>query len=49
MQAKSERNKINRKKQTTKHLCGSKSFAEVEESLVEMHLFQPSYTSIIFF
>ncbi|KAM3323322.1 putative protein isoform X2 [Capsicum chacoense] len=30
--AKSERNKINRKKQTTKHTCGSKSFAEVEES-----------------
>ncbi|XP_059311964.1 uncharacterized protein LOC132063443 isoform X2 [Lycium ferocissimum] len=30
--AKSERNKINRKKQTTKHSCGSKSFAEVEES-----------------
>ncbi|KAL3348570.1 hypothetical protein AABB24_021973 [Solanum stoloniferum] len=30
--AKSKRNKINRKKQTTKHLCGSKSFAEVEES-----------------
>ncbi|XP_055817776.1 uncharacterized protein LOC129886903 isoform X2 [Solanum dulcamara] len=32
VKAKSERNKINRKKQTTKHLCGSKSFAEVEES-----------------
>lgn len=31
--AKSERNKINRKKQTTKHLCGSRSFAEVEESM----------------
>ncbi|XP_009792327.1 uncharacterized protein LOC107805844 isoform X1 [Nicotiana tabacum] len=28
----SERNKTNRKKQTTKHSCGSKSFAEVEES-----------------
>ncbi|CAN4080469.1 unnamed protein product [Withania somnifera] len=32
VKAKSERNKINRKKQTTKHTCGSKSFAEVEES-----------------
>ncbi|XP_070037407.1 uncharacterized protein [Nicotiana tomentosiformis] len=28
----SERNKLNRGKQTTKHSCGSKSFAEVEES-----------------
>ncbi|OIT36597.1 hypothetical protein A4A49_06472 [Nicotiana attenuata] len=28
----SERNKINRGKQITKHSCGSKSFAEVEES-----------------
>ncbi|MCD7471899.1 hypothetical protein HAX54_012688 [Datura stramonium] len=31
-QAVSARNKLNRQKQTTKHSCGSKSFAEVEES-----------------
>ncbi|KAF7808492.1 uncharacterized protein G2W53_035235 [Senna tora] len=30
--AQSERNKINRSKQTTKHCCGPKSFAEVEEA-----------------
>ncbi|KAF7801069.1 uncharacterized protein G2W53_044416 [Senna tora] len=30
--AMSERNKRNRSKQTTKHICGSKSFAEIEES-----------------
>lgn len=30
----SERNKINRGKQFTKHSCGSKSFAEVEEETV---------------
>nr|XP_009771885.1 PREDICTED: uncharacterized protein LOC104222355 isoform X2 [Nicotiana sylvestris] len=30
--AMSERNKLNRGKQTTKHSCGSNSFAEVEES-----------------
>ncbi|KAF7802614.1 uncharacterized protein G2W53_041725 [Senna tora] len=29
----SERNKRNRSKQTTKHICGPKSFAEVEESM----------------
>ncbi|XP_075109610.1 uncharacterized protein LOC107800795 isoform X1 [Nicotiana tabacum] len=29
----SERNKRNREKQITKHTCGTKSFAEVEESM----------------
>ncbi|MCD7454762.1 hypothetical protein HAX54_025999 [Datura stramonium] len=34
----SARNKLNRQKQTTKHSCGSKSFAEVEESTVKLLL-----------
>nr|XP_016483476.1 PREDICTED: uncharacterized protein LOC107804154 isoform X5 [Nicotiana tabacum] len=34
--AMSERNKLNRGKQTTKHSCGSKSFAEVEESTYKL-------------
>ncbi|KAF7802521.1 uncharacterized protein G2W53_041632 [Senna tora] len=33
MKAVSERNKRNKSKQTTKHICGPKSFAEVEESM----------------
>ncbi|XP_060209124.1 uncharacterized protein LOC132636325 [Lycium barbarum] len=35
----SERNKRNREKQITKHVCGTKSFAEVEEYTIRIQLF----------
>ncbi|WMV29613.1 hypothetical protein MTR67_022998 [Solanum verrucosum] len=39
----SERNKNNREKQITKHSCGTRSFAKVEESTMKIH-FSPITT-----